>query len=282
MKVRRPHVANAFYEGGKTELQDQIVNCFTHKLGPGKVPNLVHGPKKIIGVVVPHAGYMYSGPVAAHSYAQLAADGVPDSIVILGPNHTGLGSGVSIMTKGEWETPLGTISIDNILADQIRTTSSIVDEDETAHLSEHSIEVQLPFLQYLYGNQIRFVPICMMMQDLQTCREIARSIAERTRGKYVVIVASSDFTHYEPGQVAARKDKSAIDAILQIDCNKLNGLGEDGHVTMCGYGPITVLMELARLEASAQPRLLAYHNSGDITNDPSSVVGYAAILFARS
>jgi len=281
LKIRKPHVANAFYEGGKTELQDQIHDCFIHKLGPGHVPNVAQGPKKILGVVVPHAGYMYSGPVAAHSYAQLASDGVPDSVVILGPNHTGLGSGISMMTKGAWETPLGVVSIDNDLAEQIRTASSIIDEDEAAHLSEHSIEVQLPFLQYLYGESIRFVPICMMMQDLKTCQEIAKSIAERSRGKHVVVVASSDFTHYEPGLVAARKDKAAISTITELDSQKLNELGEAGQVTMCGYGPITVLMELAKLDGTAKPRLLAYHTSGDITNDSSSVVGYAAILFAR-
>ena len=281
MKIRKPHVANAFYEGDKTRLHDQIEHCFTHKLGPGHVPDVAEGSKKILGIVVPHAGYMYSGPVAAHSYAQLASDGVPDSIIILGPNHTGLGSGVSTMTKGAWETPLGVVSIDHVLAEHIHTSSTIIDEDEAAHLSEHSIEVQLPFLQYLYGDQVKFIPICMMMQDLQTCQEIAKSIAEQSRGQHVVVVASSDFTHYEPGQIAAQKDKAAISTIIELDSPKLNEIGEAGQVTMCGYGPITVLMELAKIERSAKARLLAYHTSGDITNDSSSVVGYAAILFTR-
>jgi len=281
LKIRKPHVAGAFYAGSKTALQDQIEHCFTHKLGPGHVPKVAQGPKKILGVVVPHAGYLYSGPVAAHSYAQLASDGVPDSIIILGPNHTGLGSGVSMMTKGAWETPLGIVPIDNVLAEQIRKSSTIIDEDEAAHLSEHSIEVQLPFLQYLYGEQIRFVPICMMMQDLQTSQEIAKSIADHSRGRHVMVIASSDFTHYEPGEVATRKDNSAINTIIDLDSPKLNGLGETGQVTMCGYGPITVLMELARIQGTAKARLLAHHSSGDITNDSGSVVGYAAILFTR-
>jgi len=281
LKIRKPHVANAFYEGSKKALQEQIVNCFTHKLGPGRIPDPAVGPKRILGVVVPHAGYMYSGPVAAHSYTQIASDGVPDSVVILGPNHTGIGSGVSIMTKGGWETPLGVTPIDTDLAEQIRSSSNIIDEDETAHLSEHSIEVQLPFLQYLYGERIRFVPICMMMQDLQTSQEIARAISERSRGKHVVVVASSDFTHYEPQDVAARKDRAAIDAIVDLDSPKLNGLGEGGRVTMCGYGPITVLMEVAKLKGNVHASLLAHHTSGDITDDPGSVVGYSAISFTR-
>lgn len=281
MKIRKPHVANAFYEGSKIALQNQIVNCFKHRLGPGHVPDLTAGPKRILGIVVPHAGYMYSGPVAAHSYAQVASDGVPDSVVILGPNHTGLGSGVSIMTKGAWETPLGVASIDTNLAEQIRRSSNIIDEDETAHISEHSIEVQLPFLQYLYGERISFVPICMMMQDLQTSQDIARSIENCSRGKHVLVVASSDFTHYEPQTVAARNDKVAIDAIINLDGQKLNELGESGRVTMCGFGPITALIEIAKRENNVHAELLAYHTSGDITNDTNSVVGYSAILFTR-
>jgi hypothetical protein len=282
LKVRKPHVANAFYEGSKSGLQNQIGTCFTHRLGPGYLPELTSGPKRIIGVIVPHAGYMYSGPVAAHSYAQVASDGVPDSVVIIGPNHTGFGSGISIMTKGAWETPLGVAPIDTDLAEQIRASSSIIDEDDSAHVSEHSVEVQLPFLQYLYGEKIRFVPICMMMQDLQTSQEIARGIAKSSKGKHVVVIASSDFTHYEPQNVASQKDKIAIEKIVNLDSDGFNELGETGRVTMCGYGPITTLMELAKLENDAHAKLLAYHTSGEITNDTGSVVGYSAIVFRRA
>ena len=281
MKIRKPCVAGAFYERSEKELQNQITNCFTHKLGPGRVPKLSDGKKKILGFVVPHAGYMYSGPVAAHSYSQLASDGTPDAVIILGPNHTGLGSGVSIMTKGGWQTPLGVATIDTPLAEQIRNSSSIIDDDETAHVSEHSIEVQLPFMQFLYGDKIRFVPVCMMMQDLRTSQEVARSIAEQTKGKHVVVIASSDFTHYEPQDVASRNDKAAIEAIISLDGSKLNELGDTGRVTMCGYGPITTLIELATLVGDVQAKLLSYHTSGDITADASSVVGYSSILFTH-
>ena len=281
MKIRQPCVAGAFYEKGEAELQNQITGCFTHKLGPGRVPKRVDGQKKILGFVVPHAGYVYSGPVAAHSYSQLASDGTPDAVIILGPNHTGLGSGVSIMTKGGWQTPLGVATIDTPLAEQIRNSSSIIDDDETAHVSEHSIEVQLPFMQFLYGDKIRFVPVCMMMQDLRTSQEVARSIAEQTKGKHVVVIASSDFTHYEPQDVASRNDKAAIEAIISLDGSKLNELGDTGRVTMCGYGPITTLIELATLVGDVQAKLLSYHTSGDITADASAVVGYSSILFTH-
>jgi hypothetical protein len=279
LKIRKSYVANAFYAGNKSELQGQITSCFTHRLGPGSVPQLVDGEKKIIGFVAPHAGYIYSGPIAAHGYAALASDGAPDTVVVLGPNHTGHGSGVSIATKGSWETPLGIALIDSTLAEQIRKTCNIIDEDERAHISEHSIEVQLPFIQFLYGGTVKFVPICMMMQDLRTSKEIAASIVEQTKGKHVVVIASSDFTHYEPHEVASRNDKTAINAITHLDSSKLNDLGETGQVTMCGYGPITTLIEVAKAKSHVQARLLSYHTSGEVSGDKNSVVGYASVLF---
>lgn len=282
MKIRKPCVADAFYAGTRTELTDQIIECFNHRFGPGKVPEVTaHGPRKIVGLVSPHAGYVYSGPVAANAYARLASDGLPDVFVILGPNHTGQGSGVSILTEGAWETPIGISKIDSVLAKQIQKSSSIMDIDETAHSHEHSIEIQLPFLQFLFKDAVKFIPICMMMQDLRTCRDIAKSIIEQTKGKDIVMIASSDFTHYEPHETASKKDRTAIDAILTLDSETLNELGESSRVTMCGYGPITTLMEAARLQGNVQSKLLAYRTSGDISGDRSAVVGYASILFLR-
>jgi hypothetical protein len=282
LKIRKPCVADAFYAGTRTELTDQIIECFNHRFGPGKVPEVTaHGPRKIVGLVSPHAGYVYSGPVAANAYARLASDGLPDVFVILGPNHTGQGSGVSILTEGAWETPIGISKIDSVLAKQIQKSSSIMDIDETAHSHEHSIEIQLPFLQFLFKDAVKFIPICMMMQDLRTCRDIAKSIIEQTKGKDIVMIASSDFTHYEPHETASKKDRTAIDAILTLDSETLNELGESSRVTMCGYGPITTLMEAAKLQGNVQSKLLAYRTSGDISGDRSAVVGYASILFLR-
>jgi hypothetical protein len=282
LKVRKPCVADAFYAGTKEELIKQITECFTHQFGPGSVPKTdPHGPRRIVGIVSPHAGYVYSGPVAANGYSKLAADGKPDAFIILGPNHTGLGSGLSIQTEGAWQTPLGIAEIDANLAKRIQKSSSIIDVDESAHANEHSIEVQLPFLQFLYGDTTKFVPICMMMQDLATCREIAKSIVQETAGKNVAIIASSDFTHYESQESANRKDRGAIDAILKLDDEHLNELGESNRVTMCGYGPITTLMVVAKLLTGVRPELLAYKTSGDITGDKSAVVGYSSLLFSR-
>lgn len=282
MKTRKPYVANAFYAGTRTELTKQIVDCFTHRFGPGQVPKTVeHGPRKILGIVSPHAGYMYSGPVAANGYSRIASDGTPEAFIILGPNHTGYGSGVSILTEGAWETPLGVTTIEGSLGKQIQKASNILDVDERAHSAEHSIEVQLPFIQFL-SQDAKFVPICMMMQDLQTSREIAKSIVEQCKGKDFAIIASSDFTHYEPHETASRKDKMAIDAILNLDDAKLNEMGESGRVTMCGYGPITTLIAAAKMLGGIKTELLSYRTSGDITGDKGAVVGYSSILFTRS
>ncbi len=282
MKIRKPYVANAFYAGTKTELTQQIVGCFTHRFGPGQVPTPVkRGPRKIIGLVSPHAGYMYSGPVAANGYNRLAIDGMPEVFIILGPNHTGYGSGVSILTDGAWETPMGITTIDSGLAEKIQKDNEILDVDEASHSFEHSIEVQLPFIQFLFKDEPKFIPICMMMQDLRTSRHIAKSMIEQCRGKDFVIIASSDFTHYEPHDKASKKDKMAIDAITNLDDAALNELGESAKVTMCGYGPITTLMGAAKILGGVKAEFLSYKTSGDITGDKSAVVGYSSIMFTR-
>jgi len=283
LKIRKPYVADAFYAGTKTSLTKQIADCFTHPFGPGQVPKPnQQGPRRILGLVCPHAGYMYSGPVAANGYSKLATDGQPDVCIILGPNHTGMGSGLSIQTEGAWETPVGVTRVDSELARRIQESSNIIDVDERAHASEHSIEVQLPFLQFLFKDAIEFVPICMMMQDLTTSREVAKTIVENTKGKNVAIIASSDFTHYEPQADANRKDREAIDAILKLDDEQLNELGESNRVTMCGYGPITTLIAAAKMLGNVSAELLAHKTSGDITGDRSAVVGYSSLTFTRN
>lgn len=162
MKVRRPAQAGGFYPGQKTSLVSEIEKCFLHRLGPGKLPELREkGERRIISAVSPHAGYMFSGIVAAHLYFALAQDGIPDSIVVLGPNHYGVGTGLSAMDEGAWQTPLGDAEIDSDLARAILANSGMIDVDASAHSHEHSIEVQLPFLQYVYGDRFKFVPISL-------------------------------------------------------------------------------------------------------------------------
>jgi MEMO1 family protein len=229
---------------------------------------------------VPHAGYMYSGPVAAHAYRRLAASGEHASIVVLGPNHTGQGAGLSTMTSGQWSTPLGNVEIDTELAETIVKRSGLVDVEDEAHRHEHSIEVQLPFLQYLYGGRFKFVPLCMMLQDLDTSQNIGKALVESVSGRDVVILASSDWTHYESQQVAKTKDLRAIDAVLRMDETDFQRRIEESGVSACGFGPVTALTYAAKTLGAKKAELLSYKTSGDITGDESAVVGYAAIAFS--
>lgn len=281
-KIRRPTQAGAFYEGNAESLEKQIENCFLHELGPRKIPEIAKtGPRQIIGLVCPHAGYMFSGPVAAHSYYRLALDGKPDVMVIFGPSHTGYGSALSVMNEGFWRTPLGDVEVDSETANQIVRESRIIDVDEYAHRFEHSIEVQLPFLQYLYGSQFKIVPICFLMQDLRSAREVGQAVAKVLAEKNAVIIASSDMTHYEPQETTSKKDRLALETIESMDEAKFYSIVETHHISACGYGPITALITAAKILGAKEAKLLCYKTSGDIIGDYSSVVGYAAVCFTK-
>ena len=280
--IRRPTVAGQFYEGDAEALRAQIKNCFLHKIGPQKLPevNLHTHPRNIVGMICPHAGYMYSGPVAASAFYELAQDGKPDTVVLMGPNHTGYGSALSMMRQGVWQTPLGSIEIDTQLADRITRETSIIDVDELAHRYEHSIEVQLPFLQFLYGNSFKIVPICFLMQDYDSAVEVGRALEEALDATNTVVIASSDMTHYERAEAAAAKDKAALKAVTELDAKRFYKTIEAQNITACGYAPITALITYAS-GVCAEAEVLNYHNSGDITGDHSSVVGYAAVNFKK-
>jgi AmmeMemoRadiSam system protein B len=282
VRVRRPCQAGAFYEGNAESLKRQIRNCFLNKLGPGQLPTVVeNGQRGVVGLICPHAGYMFSGPVAAHSYYQLAIDGKPDLVFILGPNHTGLGSGLAVMNEGVWRTPLGDVEIDAEAANQVVQESKIVDVDEAAHNYEHSIEVQLPFLQYLYGGGFKIVPICFLMQDLNSAREVGEALAKIAAQRNAVMIASSDMTHYEPQEKAQNKDLKALEAVEAMDEARFYSIIESQRVTACGYGPIGALVTAAKSLGVKEAKLLCYKTSGDVIGDYSSVVGYAAVCFKK-
>jgi len=282
MKVRRPTQAGAFYEGDAEALKTQIENCFLHKFGPKKRPTVnKNGPREVIGLVCPHAGYMFSGAVAANAYYELAQDGKPDTFVILGPNHTGYGSALALMNEGVWRTPLGDVEIDGETANQIVQETRLVDVDDAAHRFEHSIEVQLPFLQYLYGSAFKFVPICFQLQDLSSAVEVGQALVEVLASKNAVVIASSDMTHYEPQGNAAAKDLAALKAVEALDEKRFYSIIETRNVTACGYGPIATVITVAKGLGAKEAKLLCYKSSGDVTGDYSSVVGYAAVSFKK-
>ena len=287
--IRKPAVAGQFYDANKDDLINTIENCFTDKRGPGKIPERKNEQKDIKGVVVPHAGFVFSGAIAAYAYKEIFENGFPDAFIILGPNHTGLGSKVSIMKKGSWLTPLGKIKINEKLAEKIH--SGIIENDKTAHIQEHSIEVQLPFLQYLAKNkEISFVPISMSMQDKDTNKEVGKIIgnAIKKSDEKVVIIASSDFSHVgfnymsmppagtNVDEYAKAQDKKAIDEILKLNPDKLVETVSEENITMCGYGPVSVMLYASKINGAKKGELLKYGSSYEV-HPGSSCVGYGAI-----
>jgi hypothetical protein len=272
-------VAGTFYPLGYSELKTSIEESFLHRIGPGRKPPSSEVINERVALVSPHAGYMYSGPVAAHGYYACSYLERIELAVIAGPNHHGIGSGVATFREGAWQTPLGRVEVDSDLAKRLVELSGIVDFDESAHAYEHSIEVQIPFLQYIYGDKFKILPISMMLQDLSTAVEVGRAIANCVRDKKCLLIASSDFTHYEEQEVASKKDYEAIKAILQMDVAGVYDTIERLDLTMCGYGPVAMVITAAKEMSITKGCLLRYATSGDITGDYSSVVGYASILF---
>jgi len=281
--IRRPHVASQFYEGDAEALRAQISSCFLHQLGPKKLPQLNFDirPRSIVGLICPHAGYMYSGPVAASAFYELAVDGKPDTVVLLGPNHTGYGSALALMREGVWRTPLGDVEIDSGLADKILHETNLLDVNELAHRYEHSIEVQLPFLQFLYGNKFKIVPICFRLQDYASGVEVGMALTEALAATNTVVIASSDMTHYESAKIASAKDQAALKAVIEMESKHFYEVVEAQNITACGFMPITSLITYANGVGVKEAKLLSYHNSGDITGDHTSVVGYAAVAFKK-
>ncbi|MCS7116424.1 MAG: MEMO1 family protein [Nitrososphaerota archaeon] len=278
MALRYPAVADQFYPGEPTSLRESIEECFLHRLGPGKKPPSTGDLGKVIGLVSPHAGYMYSGPVAAHGYYAISFLKNVRLIVIIGPNHWGLGSGVAVYPSGAWITPLGRVEVDKDAAEQLLKSSDIVDFDELAHRNEHSIEVQIPFLQYTFPKGFKILPICMALQDKLTSVEVGEALADVIKGKDALLIASSDFTHYESQESAFKKDSEAIKAICDLDVDRFYTVIRKMDISTCGHGPIAVLMTVAKKLNVAKGTLLKYATSGDITGDFSAVVGYASII----
>jgi len=281
-KVRKPVYSGSFYENELSRLNKQIESCFLHKIGPGKLPltNLA-GKRKIVGMISPHAGYIYSGPIAAHGYFQLAHDGKPETIIILGPNHRGFGEETSILSSGKWETPLGVLEIDHDLANNIVKRSKILKEDINAHKYEHSIEVQIPFIQYIFGNNVNIIPISMSRQDIETDINIANAISASVKDKDIVVIASSDFTHYESSEYAYNIDLQAIEAIIEFNPQKIYDMIFDQRLSMCGPGPITTMLMICKTLKAKKAELLKYATSGDITGDNKKVVGYASMIVSK-
>ncbi len=265
--IRNPAVAGQFYPGTPGSLRSMI---------KGMVDEKATREDGIIGLVSPHAGYIYSGPVAGATISRIK---FRDTFIIIGPNHTGKGKPLSIITEGTWKTPLGDIEIDTGLAKKILASSRHLEEDSLAHQYEHSIEVQLPFLQY-FKPDIKLVPIVLGHGSGSIYKEIGREIARAIKelSREVVIIASSDMTHYEPQESAQRKDNRAIGAIMAMNEDELLRRVRELDISMCGFAPVVSLISAAKQLGASHAELVKYRTSGDTTGDYSSVVGYAGII----
>ena len=270
--MRYPAVAGSFYSAKENALRQQIEDSFTSKIGPGSLPSLGTGRGNIVGAVVPHAGYVFSGPVAAHVYGQIAKEGFPETFVIIGPNHHGLGSGVA-MTTEDFITPLGTCQVDKELAKKL---SGWVDDDPRAHLREHSVEVQVPFIQY-FSKGAKFLPITMLFQDYETAKELGTRLRKACQGRDVIVIASSDFSHYVPADFAQKQDRAVIARILGLDAPGVETAVVSKGVSMCGYGPVMAMLEAVH---GGSAELLKYATSGDL-QPMRDVVGYAGIIVRK-
>ncbi len=274
---RNPAVSGVFYPSGKKMLLDTIEDLFLGPLGPGKVPEVSNEAlEKPVGLISPHAGYMYSGQVAAWGFHELAEKGKPKTVIIMGPNHTGYGPRVSVFPNGVWETPLGEVEIDEEAVRIISEYSEVISSDTSAHVMEHSIEVQIPFLQYLYGDSFKIVPIVMKDQSPSVAKDLSAAISRYLSLNHsTVIIASTDLNHYEDQETTIRKDSAVIEAIESGNPMMLYSTVYDLDVSMCGVGPVATLMMLQ----IGKPRVLKHATSGDVSGDYLEVVGYLSVIY---
>jgi len=266
--VRRPAVAGRFYPSNPEVLARDIEE-YVHAEDAAPFANA-------LGCLVPHAGYMYSGHVAGAVYRRLPAR---SSYIILAPNHFGRGAPLAIMSNGAWLTPLGAAPIDHALARSLAHACHLLVEDAQAHAGEHSLEVQLPFLQHLV-KEFSFVPVSIGVGGYAALESLGRGVAQvvRQAEKPVLIVASSDMNHYEPDDVTRIKDRKAIDPILALDPKELYEVIRREDISMCGYGPAVAMLTAAKELGATRAQLVKYATSADTSGDRTTVVGYAGIV----
>ena len=266
VKLREPCAAGSFYPAD----EKQLFNTVKEYILAGKNTN-----ENAKGIIVPHAGYIYSGKVAIETIASFE---LGNTIIILGPNHSGLGKDFSLSGADAWDTPFGRIDIDKKITLEILKNSKYIQKDDDAHRLEHSIEVQLPLLQYVKKN-FKIVPIIVLSSNVKAYEDIGLELASiiKSSSREITIIASTDLTHYEPQDIAQNKDKIAIDAILELNVKKLIENIKKLNISMCGYAPTSIMIETVKNIGTREAKLIKYQTSGDTTGDYTSVVGYAGI-----
>jgi AmmeMemoRadiSam system protein B len=259
-------VAGMFYPASKSSLENEVKKYLEYKATP----------KKVIGLIAPHAGYIYSGPVAGAVYASAI---VPQKCIVLSPNHSGHGSPAAIMTEGSWVLPTGEIPIESTLANRLLTNCSDLTNDPTAHVAEHSLEVQLPFLQ-MRQPKLSFVPITISHVRKESCKRIGEAIAKTIKEvkEDILIIASTDMNHYENQDITKKKDEAAIEKVLSLDPEGLLTICGEKRISMCGVVPTAIMLTAAKALGATAAKLVMHQTSGDTSGDYDAVVGYAGII----
>lgn len=278
MSIRQPVVAGRFYPGDRTELQHEINQYMRH----AKSAACAKDGERLWGVMLPHAGYIYCGNIIGST---LYGANLPERLIILCPNHTGYGTPLSVWTEGAWLTPLGPVQVDSRLANQLVDSDSGFAADETAHLREHSIETLLPFLQTICQN-LKIVPVCVGVSNLSFLKKAAdglSAVLSRPENRDVGMVVSSDMNHYENAQTTLQKDEHALDAILEMNPEKLLAVTQRENISMCGAAPMSLALLTAQKLGKIAARLCGHDTSGAASGDYSQVVGYAGVqLFQKT
>jgi MEMO1 family protein len=265
--LRSPYVAGQFYPHHPLKLRGLLEKLIPEPLSPVEA----------FAIVVPHAGYDYSGRVAGETYAAVR---LPRKFVILCPNHSGQGADLAIWPKGAWETPLGRVDVDQELAGEIMARSALVRESPEAHLREHSLEVQLPFLQVLLGKDFQFVPMAVGTEDYTEMLDLGRSLGTllSERSEKVLLISSSDMNHFESAERTMAKDELALRPVLELNSRGLYEAVHRHRISMCGYGPTVIAIEAPLVLGAKRARLVRHTHSGEVTGDNWRVVGYAGVV----
>lgn len=264
--IRQPAVAGQFYPSSSSKLSSEISGYTRNDLKR----------EKAIGIVSPHAGIIYSGQVAGEVYSRIK---IPDTFVIMGPNHHLIGSDVAVMSSGSWQIPTGALTIDENLAQRLIDKIPLISEDSFAHTMEHSLEVQTPFVLQFSSN-VKIVPIVMAIDSLDSCRDIGESMADVIReiGYEVTIIASSDMSHYVSDSTARAQDGMAIERMTDLDPEGLYRTVRKEGISMCGVIPATTMLFAAKKLGATDSTLVKYMTSGEVSGDFEQVVGYAGII----
>ena len=272
--LRPPAAAGMFYDLDPGMLKKQVETCF--KIKPK------YKEKKFLAAVVPHAGYVYSGNVATHVYSMIDKA----NYLIIGTNHSGMGPSFAVMKRGLWKTPLGEVAIDENMVDNLMKECNLIEFDAIPHENEHSIEVQLPFLQYKFGNDFKFVPLTVLSEFadndlLYNSRVVGKAIGKilkKEKEKWIIL-GSSDFSHYAPEKIAEKVDKYTIKSILKLNEEEFLERVNEKRASICGFGTIATVINAVKEIGAKKAELLKYATSGDVTEERQSVVGYASIIF---